>query len=316
MTLPEGFRFRPLAEDELDGVAAMYNEEGRALIGEEIVPPDFARAWRRHPDTVPERDMIAVADPQDAVAAAFLLRCESPFNELFAVGGVALARQSRGIGTAMVREIERIAPQFPAPLLRSGTFDLPGPRALFEAQGFRLVRRFLTMARKFETPPEQPGDVPGIRITGYDRARDDAAVYEVLAGAFADHWAESDWTPEFWESIIHDRDGSDPDLWWLARSDDELAGALVGIRDRNKPDTGIVAMLGVAADHRRRGIGELLLRTAFRGFHAAGLAGAELTVDAESLTGATRLYERVGMHSRPRFVVFEKEIARSATATV
>jgi mycothiol synthase len=316
MTLPDGFRFRPLAEDECDAVAAMFNEEGRALVGEDIVPPDFARAWWRHPDTVAGRDMIAVADPRDAVAAAFLLRCESPYQELFAVGGVALAHHGRGIGAAMIEEIERVAPQFPAPLLRAGSFDLPGPRALFEAHGFRLVRRFLTMTRRLDGPLEPPPDVPGIRITGYDRTRDDAAVYEVLAGAFADHWAESDWTPEFWESIIHDRDGYDPGLWWLAWSDDELAGALVGIRDGNKPATGIVAMLGVAARHRGRGIGEALLRTAFAGFHAAGLACAELAVDAESLTGATRLYERVGMQSRPRFVVFEKELRAGPAATV
>jgi mycothiol synthase len=310
VSLPSGYRFRPLSADEFDGVAEMFNEEARALIGEEIVPPDFVRAWARHPETVAERDLIAVAGPDEAVSGALLLRCVSPYADVVAAGGVALTHHGRGVGAAIVEEIERRALEFPAPLLRSGTFDLPAPRALFEAHGFRLVRRFLTMSLRFERPPDPPGPVPGIRIAAYDPARDDTAVYTVLAAAFEDHWAESEWTPEFWQATVHDRAGYDPGLWWLAWSGDELAGALVGRLDANLLDTAIVAMLGVAAGYRGRGIGEALLRAAFRRFHERGFACVELGVDSESLTGATRLYERVGMQSRPRFAVFEKALER------
>jgi mycothiol synthase len=60
--------------------------------------------------------------------------------------------------------------------------------------------------------------------------------------------------------------------------------------------------------HRRRGIGEALLRTSFVQFHKRGLRGAVLEVDTESVTGATRLYERMGMTSEPRFSQWEKEL--------
>ena len=43
------------------------------------------------------------------------------------------------------------------------------------------------------------------------------------------------------------------------------------------------------------GVGEALLRRAFYDLHARGLRRVGLGVDAESPTGATRLYERAGM---------------------
>ena len=50
---------------------------------------------------------------------------------------------------------------------------------------------------------------------------------------------------------------------------------------------------------RRHGLGEALLRLAFRTFQARGAAGVELKVHAEN-TPAIRLYERVGMRAVER----------------
>jgi mycothiol synthase len=47
---------------------------------------------------------------------------------------------------------------------------------------------------------------------------------------------------------------------------------------------------------RGRGLGEALLRHSFVEFHRRGRRAVALGVDADSLTGATRLYERAGMH--------------------
>ena len=41
-------------------------------------------------------------------------------------------------------------------------------------------------------------------------------------------------------------------------------------------------------------------------FHAHGCTGAMLHVDSDSLTGADRLYERVGMRVIPQFATWEK----------
>jgi mycothiol synthase len=60
-------------------------------------------------------------------------------------------------------------------------------------------------------------------------------------------------------------------------------------------DRGWVDVLGVLAPWRGRGIAGALLRRSFATFAGRGLRQVLLSVDAENPTGATRLYERVGM---------------------
>jgi len=74
------------------------------------------------------------------------------------------------------------------------------------------------------------------------------------------------------------------------------------------PALGWISILGVRRRWRRRGLGEALLRHAIRTLHARGLRRAGLGVDAESPTGATRLYERVGMRVAVRSDSWDKQL--------
>ena len=64
--------------------------------------------------------------------------------------------------------------------------------------------------------------------------------------------------------------------------------------------------------YRRRGIAEALLKTAFAELYRRGERRVGLGVDAESPTGATRVYERAGMRTLWHAIVYEKEL-RAAT---
>lgn len=59
---------------------------------------------------------------------------------------------------------------------------------------------------------------------------------------------------------------------------------------------------------RRRGIALALLRHSFAALYQAGKRKVSLEVDAENHTGATRLYEKAGMHVDRRQETFEKEL--------
>ena len=91
-----------------------------------------------------------------------------------------------------------------------------------------------------------------------------------------------------------------PDLWWLVRDGDEIAGVCLNrMGDAGEPDHGYVHILGVRRPWRRRGLGEALLRHSFRDFWRRGVSTrVSLDVDGENTTGAVRLYERVGMPCR------------------
>ena len=67
---------------------------------------------------------------------------------------------------------------------------------------------------------------------------------------------------------------------------------------------GWVDILGVRRPYRRRGLGRALLLAGLHVLKEAGMESTTLGVDAESLTGATRLYESVGFVERKRFVLY------------
>ncbi|MEZ5089508.1 MAG: GNAT family N-acetyltransferase [Micropruina sp.] len=67
---------------------------------------------------------------------------------------------------------------------------------------------------------------------------------------------------------------------------------------RPSADADYVANLGVLRSGRGRGVAKALLHAAFARAQADGRAAVRLHVDAESPTGATRLYESVGMYRR------------------
>jgi mycothiol synthase len=72
---------------------------------------------------------------------------------------------------------------------------------------------------------------------------------------------------------------------------------------------GWIASLGVRKPWRKRGLGLAILLRTFHEFYARGERSVGLGVDSENQTGATRLYERAGMHVVAEDVVWEKELA-------
>jgi len=71
---------------------------------------------------------------------------------------------------------------------------------------------------------------------------------------------------------------------------------------------GWIASVGVRKPWRRRGLGLALIHHAFSEFWRRGERKVGLGVDAENQTGATRLYERPGMHAAFDAVVYEKRL--------
>ena len=72
--------------------------------------------------------------------------------------------------------------------------------------------------------------------------------------------------------------------------------------------SGWIDTLGVRRPWRRQGLAEALLYHSFAELRRRGRTRVELGVDASSLTGATRLYEKAGMRAIREFTSFEKEL--------
>lgn len=100
-----------------------------------------------------------------------------------------------------------------------------------------------------------------------------------------------------------------PELFFLAM-DGEVVAGFVNSMERSDLDAemGWVQTIAVRKAYRRRGLGLALLQHAFRALQERDVRRAGLTVDAQNKTGATRLYERAGMHVDRELRLYEIEL--------
>jgi mycothiol synthase len=320
MELLPGYRMRPPRDEDAEEAAAVSNEETMAVLGVPVLNADWLRARWTAPGADRELDFAVVEAPEGELCGFLSVEAEPPFTEVFALGIVAPAFYGRGLGAAILAENERRAGRFAAladstarVVVHAGALaDEPRASALLRSRGYREVRRYELRRGDFTGEPAPPGSVEGIEVRGF-RPEEARQLYEAHVDAFADHFGEGEWTYEDFRHHHLDGPSYDAGLWFVAWDGDAVAG-YVGAHDesREDPSRGYVALLGVRRPYRRRGLGEALLLHSFGALHARGKRGADLHVDTDSLTGATRLYARVGMTAHPRFATWEKELRPAA----
>lgn len=224
-------------------------------------------------------------------------------------GGIASIRgivgeKGRGLGTEIVDRGEAFARTEGAARIHTAAAEPDAAaRALFESRGYREVRRFYEMAIELTEEPTVP-ELPEGLVVDEVRDGEERAFYDALGEAFADHW---EWHPTPFEEWIairkdqhHDEHGP---VWFVIRDGDELAAVT---RNDLAAGGGYVGAIGVRRPWRGRGLAKVLLYRTFAEFWRRGIARITLDVDAESPTGATHLYERVGMQVETCGVAFEK----------
>lgn len=177
-------------------------------------------------------------------------------------------------------------------------------RQLLERSGYPPVRSTFTMEIDLAEPPPAPDWPAGITVRTFGPGQDERALHDAHEDAFRDVWGRPQNTLE--QFVARSRvDAFDPDLWFIAEDQGEIAGMCLSIVYSRQA---IIDTVGVRRGWRNQGLGLALLRHAFGVYHQRGIPGAWLSVDAESLTGAPRLYERAGMHVANTYVLHQKEL--------
>jgi GNAT superfamily N-acetyltransferase len=171
--------------------------------------------------------------------------------------------------------------------------------ALMTAHGYRDVRHFFEMVIE-QTEPPPPVDLPVEAV----REEDIRAFHAALDEAFQDHWEHHSRPFDEWWDTHRNNPNLDLSVWFLIRDGDEVAA--VTRNEGNRNGGGYIGAIGVRRAWRGKGYAKALLLHSFRVFYERGMPRVTLGVDAENPTGATHLYERVGMHVEQENVVFEK----------
>ncbi|MGZ9165532.1 MAG: GNAT family N-acetyltransferase [Anaerolineales bacterium] len=179
---------------------------------------------------------------------------------------------------------------------------------LFASNGYKSDLSFRIMELVMSEPPAAPQLPERISVRTFILAQDEYATYQADEEASHDKGYHAPLSFEDWvKRVGMDRESFDPGLWFVAVEENEIVGAALNI-NAHETNTGWVDHLSVRPAWRNKGIGRSLLLHTFGEFHRRGVRHVKLSVDSNSLTGAPRLYEGVGMKTVQRYHIYKKEI--------
>jgi mycothiol synthase len=289
---------RPATRDDLPAIADLFVTLDEAKNGRRSrVSVEALDSWLQ--DVAFETNTWLIEGNGELLAATFAHLHGDRGNS---AGVVRPTAEGRGLGSRLIELVEARMTEEGARRVQSWALARDTQAMeLFARRGYREVRRFWEMEIELDRDPPKPG----VTVAPF-REEDAEAFYAALDEAFSDHWEHEPVPFEQWWSRQRRRANFDPSLWFLIRDGAEVTAV---VRNEVRPDEGHVGALGVRRQWRGRGHGKALLFHSFREFRRRGLARASLGVDAANPTGATKLYESVGMHVEQENVVWEKLLA-------
>ena len=299
---PAGYILREPIEGDAEAAAEVLNAAGVADgAPREITADDIRQGLARYEVRVletPEGELIGYFDMYIENERAYVDAALHP------------DARGRGLGQLLLEAVETVAREHvdgrPNSLIRAAFGHAnESARALYEQNGYAYVRSFFRMEIELDERPEKPDWPEGFDVRPF-RTGDERLLYEIVTDAFRDHW-EGDRRQSFEDFVRYDfaEETFRPGSTFVAYHGDEPVAELISA---HRFGMGWIASLGVRRPARRQGLGEALLRHAFCALYDEGERRVGLGVDAENPTGATRLYERAGMHVAAQWDSYDKKI--------
>jgi mycothiol synthase len=321
----QGMTLRAARTDDIEAAVDLFNAAAESLIGvaDKFSVEDNQQEWST-PGFNLETDTRVVVAPDGSLVGYYeVWDIDDPHVSVSCWGYVHPDYTGMGIGTALLDWAERRARQAvsKAPpgtrvIMRAHALTIDQKaQTLFQDCGFEFVRHGLRMVIDLDGLPPDAQWPDSIVVRTLRVGEDERAVVQAVRESFQDHWGfvEHPFEDEYarWMHLMRENPDFDPLLWFLAMDGDEIAGvSLCWPKTHDDAEMGWVGMLGVRRPWRRRGLALALLHHSFAEFYRRGLRRVGLGVDAQSLTGATRLYQKAGMRpdAQRQFSLYEKEL--------
>ena len=313
-TLDPSLNLRAVRWSDLEGVAQLIYDacaaDGDTVVA--VTPEELKHEWES-PEFELERDAFLVETSDGKVVGFEEFNNEHAHVVLQTDGYVHPGFKGRGIGTTLLRVVEKRARAEMAlaePDVRVSLRSIidnhdPDSHDLHRNEGYQPLRYHWRMEIVLDDPPSEPKFPEGIELRPFIKGEHDVPIWQAQNEAWRDHWGSHDVSLEEWKRSRFDDPEFNPDLWAIAWDGDEVAGFSM---NRYRMGIGWIRTLGVRRPWRKRGLGEALLLHSFGEFYKRGTSTIGLGVDAQNPTGATRLYQKVGMYAASEYVTYEKEL--------
>lgn len=298
------FAHRPATRDDAAAAAELMNAFDRAYLEEpDTITAEEVVTWWEKLDL--ERDTRFYFDQAGSLAGVATLSTREEDQVLDLDAYVAPAYSGRGLGGAMLDwlEEESAARGFAAARTSAIAADAAAGR-LITGRGFEPIRHFYRMSIELTGSPPPPEWPAGFEVSRLHPG-EERVLFEVLEESFADHWGHEARTFEEWSRHNIEREWWDPTLVYLVREGEQVVAAAL---NANRFGSGWIGILGTLKPWRGRGLGRALLLEAFGEFFRRGEHRVALAVDAGNETGATHLYESVGMRIAWQADIYERRL--------
>jgi len=309
------FEWRPLRESDaaawarlMAAIAGADGDEDASHASEAEVGESFGDPYRDYED-----GSAGIFDGRELIGYGVLTSrpVAEPRHEMRFSGGVHPSFRGKGLGGELLDWAERAArplhtERFPGrPLsLQSGCVSAnTAAVVLHEAHGYQWVRAFQVMFRDLSSPIAQAGLADGLRAEEFTAQRSEDARL-VRNEAFRDHWGSTEVPAESW-ARMRSAGSFRPAYSFVVYEGSEPLGMLIS---HDHGSDLYIALIGTRTAGRKRGIGTALLSRVLTRAKADGYATASLSVDADSLTGAVGLYERIGFTTKISWSVYDKPL--------
>lgn len=286
-----------------------------------LTTEDIARTYRHLENCDPQTDMLFAEVDGQVIAYGRIwwddlsdgIRLYHPFGFLHPDW------RGQGIGSAMwaageehCRQIATSHPQEMPKFFQVEPFETEKAMiTLLENCGYKPVRYEAHMVRDLNDPfPEGPMP-PGLEVRPV-KPEHIRTIFEASNEAFRDHWGTRDQSEEeekeFQESPFYR-----PELWKVAWDGDEVASVIHNFIDENENKEnnrrrGYTEGICTRRPWRKQGLARSLLVQSMQMFKEMGMSETALSVDAENISGATRLYAGVGYRKVQQQVIFRKPL--------
>jgi ribosomal protein S18 acetylase RimI-like enzyme len=181
---------------------------------------------------------------------------------------------------------------------------------IIESLGYQATRYFFEMSRPLEEIPaaELPEDVE-VRPA---EEKDFRKIWDASIEAFRDHWGFAEPNEQDYKGYRESK-YFQPELWQVAWHGDEVVGSVLNYIDHDynqKYDKkrGWTEEITTHRDWRRKGIAGALIVRSMQMHKAKGMTEVALGVDTNNLTGAHRLYQRLGYQKIKTMTTYRKEM--------
>lgn len=183
-------------------------------------------------------------------------------------------------------------------------------KAILAQAGYTPVRYHWRMGINLESAPPALVLPEGLEFRPFNKDEHATAIWQARNEAYLGNWGSRQFSFEEFSYFTFENPEYDPSLWMVIWDGDEVAGFSI---NQYRMGIGWIYILAVRPAWRAKKLGLALLHRSFAEFYQRGTKSIGLGVDAANVTGANKLYQKVGMTTISEFVTMEKELRAGKT---